>query len=120
MRSSRSLRALALVAALVSAAGCRIDPLTGQQAQEAVEESAIDSQASALTAASVELATDFTIGQAAERAAGQVRDFVASQLPCAALALNGHELTIEYGRNPGACIFRGHRFAGTHIISVER
>jgi hypothetical protein len=73
-----------------------------------------------LTAASVEVATDFTIGQAAERAAGQVRDFVASQLPCAALALNGHALTIEYGRNPGHCSFRGHRFAGTHIVSIER
>jgi hypothetical protein len=49
-----------------------------------------------------------------------VRDFVASQLPCAALALNGHELTIEYGRHPGQCTFRGHRFAGTHIVSIER
>jgi hypothetical protein len=119
MRSSRSLSAL-ILALVLSSAGCRIDPLTSQEAQEAVEESAIDSQASALTAASVEIATDFTIGQAAERAAGQVRDFVASQLPCAALTLNGHELTIEYGRNPGSCTFRGHRFAGTHIVSVER
>jgi hypothetical protein len=120
MGPSRSLAVLLLMAGAASGGGCRIDPLTGQEAQEAVEESAVDSQASALTAASIELATDFTIGEAAERAAGQVRDFVASQLPCAALALNGRELTIEYGRNPGQCTFRGHRFAGTHVVSVER
>ena len=111
---------MAFVCALVLAAGCRIDPLTGEQAQAAVEESAIDSQASALTAASVEIATDFTIGRAAEQAAGQVRSFIASQLPCAAITLSGRELSIEYGKNPGNCSFRGHRFAGTHIVSIER
>lgn len=105
---------------LAVVSGCRIDPLTGEEAQAAVEESAIDSQASALTAASVEIATDFTIGQAAEDAAGQVRSFVASQLPCAAIAVSGHELSIEYGKNPGQCTFRGHRFAGMHVISIER
>jgi hypothetical protein len=113
---------VAMLAALmlVIAAGCRIDPLTGQEAQQALEESSVDAQASALTSASVEIATDFTIGQAAERAAGQVRDFVASQLPCAAITLSGHELAIEYGANAGNCTFRGHHFAGTHTISVER
>ena len=121
MRSSGMVACMiALVLEAGIASGCRIDPLTGQEAQEAVEESAIDSQASALTAASVEVATDFTIGQAVENAAGQVRAFVASQLPCAAITLSGHELSIEYGKNPGNCSFRGHRFAGTHIVSIER
>ena len=105
---------------LVIAAGCRIDPLTGQEAQQALEESSVDAQASALTSASVEVATDFTIGEGAERAAAHVRDFVASQLPCATITLDGHELSIEYGKNAGNCTFRGHHFAGTHTIDVER
>ena len=100
--------------------GCRIDPLTNDEARQALEESAIDSQAAALTSASFEISTDFTIGMAASHAAEQIRDFVRSQLPCAEVTLQDATLTIEYGALPGACTFRGHQFAGVQTIHVER
>ena len=112
-----ALLSLALLSA--SATGCRIDPLTRDQAQQALEESSIDSQASALTSASIELSTDFTIGEAAASAAQRIRDFVKSQLPCARITLQDHTLEIEYGAT-GACTFRGQTFRGSHTISVER
>jgi hypothetical protein len=119
MRISAWKFARVLLAAAVFA-GCRFDPLTSDEAQGALEESSIDSQAAALTSASIEVSTDFTIGQAAERAAEQVRDFVRSQLPCADLTLENATLRIEYGALPGACTYRGHEFAGVHTIHVER
>jgi hypothetical protein len=100
--------------------GCRFDPLTGEEAQDSLEESSVDAQAAALTSASIEISTDFTIGDAVEKAADHVRKFVNSQLPCAEITLEGATLTIEYGALPGNCTFRGHTFAGTQTISVER
>jgi hypothetical protein len=100
--------------------GCRIDTLSNEEAQAALEESSVDSQAAALTSASVEISTDFTIGDAAQRAAEHIRDFVQSQLPCADVSLQDATLTIEYGARPGNCTFRGHQFAGTQTISVEK
>jgi hypothetical protein len=106
--------------AVVCASGCRLSPLTSDEAQRALEESSIDSQAAALTSASVEVSTDFTIGEAAERAAEQIRDFVQSQLPCAEITLQEATLRIEYGARAGNCVFRGHTFAGVHSVHVER
>lgn len=111
------MAALALTAAL---SGCRMDPLTGQEAQQALEESAIASQAAALVSASVEVSTDFTIGEAVERAAEEIRDFIHSQLPCAEVELSQATLSITYGALPGNCTFNGHTFEGTHTIAVER
>ena len=110
-----------LLATLLTTAssGCRIDPLTRGEAQDALEESSIDSQASALTAASIEVSTDFTIGEAAASAARQIRAFVQSQLPCAEVTLQDHTLHIEHGAL-GACSFRGHNLRGSHSITVER
>jgi len=105
--------------ALTGTSGCRIDPLTRGEAQEALEESSIDSQASALTSASIELSTDFTIGEAAANAAQRIRDFVQSQLPCAQLTLQDSTLEIVYGAS-GACSFRGQSFSGSHTIHVVR
>jgi hypothetical protein len=100
--------------------GCRFDPLSREEAQDALEESSVDSQAAALTSASIEVSTDFTIGQAASHAAEEIRDFVHAQLPCAEITLEDATLTIEYGALPGMCTFHGHTFSGSHAIHVER
>jgi hypothetical protein len=100
--------------------GCRLDALTSEEARAALEESSVDAQAAALTSASIEVSTDFTIGEAVAQSAARVRDFVTSQLPCAEVTLADSTLTIEYGANEGACTFRGHQFAGSHTIHVER
>jgi hypothetical protein len=114
-----ALRVLLVCLALTATSGCRIDALTRGEAQEALEESSIDSQASALTSASIELSTEFTIGEAAANAAQRIRDFVRSQLPCASVALQDSTLDIVYGAS-GACTFRGHAFSGSHTIEVVR
>ena len=101
-------------------ASCTGESLSDDEAQQALEESSIDSQAAALTSASVELSTDFTIGQAAANTAAHIRDFVHSQLPCAEVELQDATLTVHYGKLPGNCTFRGHLFAGTHAIHVEK
>jgi hypothetical protein len=108
-----------LLLVLLAASGCRIDPMTRSEAQEALEESSIDSQASALTSASIEIGTDFTIGEAAQNAAQRIRDFVQSQLPCATVTLQDSTLEIEYGTS-GECTFRGHVFHGSQTITVVR
>ena len=109
-----------LAGLVLALGGCRFDPLTGEEAQQALEESSVASQAAALVAASVEVSTDFTIGEAVEQAAQQIRDFVESQLPCAEVTLADATLSITYGAKPGACTFNGQRFEGTHTITVER
>jgi hypothetical protein len=96
------------------------DELTAAEAQQALQEASLASQAEGLTSASVEITTSFTIGQAVENAAAEIRDFIVSQLPCAQVTLDGATLTVEYGVNPGTCSYRGHTFKGTHAISVEK
>ncbi|MGD8860537.1 MAG: hypothetical protein PVI30_11045 [Myxococcales bacterium] len=110
---------LLMVTAVGLCGGCQ-QPLTGEEAQQALEESAVASQAAALVSASVEVSTDFTIGEAVGRAAEQIRDFVQTQLPCARITLQDATLSIEYGAQPGSCTFNGQRFEGTHTIQVER
>jgi len=95
------------------------DSFTRAEAQEALEESNGATAADALTSASIEISTSFTIGSAVEAAAGEVRSFIQTQLPCAAVTLEGATLTVEYGVNPGNCTYRGHEFTGTHAVTVE-
>lgn len=110
---------IALLCLLAVGAGCRAEYLTGEEARESLDESSVASQAEALTSASVEISTDFTIGEAVQNAAKQIRSFVESQLPCAEITLADATLTIEYGVKPGNCVYRGHEFSGEHVISVE-
>ena len=90
------------------------------EALQAVEESTLASQAEGLTSASVEITTSFTIGQAVETAAQEIKTFIESQLPCAAITLTGATLTVEYGAKPGNCTYKGQTFSGTHSITVAK
>jgi hypothetical protein len=96
------------------------DPVTYDEARQSLEESSVSSQASELTTSSVELTTNFTIGSAVKDAASELRTFIGSQLPCADIALDAAKLTVKYGAKPGNCTYRGHTFAGTHIVEVAR
>ena len=95
------------------------EAFTRAEAQEALEESNGTTGADALASASIEISTNFTIGGAVEAAAGEVRNFVQTQLPCAEITLEGATLTVEYGVNPGNCTYRGHEFTGTHAVTVQ-
>ncbi|MES1174712.1 MAG: hypothetical protein ABUL62_10325 [Myxococcales bacterium] len=114
-------RALALFALPVVLSACpKKDELTLAQAQESLEQASDSSQAENLAAASVDISTNFTIGGAAQNAAAELKTFVNSQLPCADVTLDNATLTIEYGVNPGNCLYRGQKFTGRSSITVTR
>lgn len=112
------MRALLILGGLSCLVGC--EALTREEAAEALAELEVSSQASALTSSSVEISTNFTIGDAAEAAAEELRTFVETQLPCAEITLEGPTLTIEYGAKPGNCTYKGLTYEGTHKITVMR
>lgn len=95
-------------------------PMTQGEAHEALEESTADSQAQALTQNSIEISTNFTIGKAVADAAGELKTFIETQLPCADIQLEDHTLTVVYGARPGNCEYRGHKFTGQHDITVTK
>jgi hypothetical protein len=95
-------------------------PMTQAEARDALEESTVESQASALTTSSVEISTTFTIGKAVQEAAAEVRTFIGTQLPCADITLADATLTVKYGAKPGSCVDKGHTFTGTHSITVSK
>jgi hypothetical protein len=94
--------------------------LTRDEARQALEEVEISGQAAALTSSSVEIATNFTIGDAAANAADELRTFIESQLPCAEITLSGTTLTVVYGARAGGCTYKGHQYSGTHQVSVMK
>lgn len=123
----RTCLALALLPTLALTA-CRIkddgstqnEPMTTAEARDALEEASASSEASNVMSSSIEITTDFTIGGAVEKAAGEIKSFVESQLPCAEITLENATLTVEYGAKPGNCTYKGHTFSGKHIVSVSK
>jgi len=117
-------RTLCLLAALpltLTLTGCpKEGELTSAEAQEALQQASASSQAENLAAASVDISTNFTIGGALEKAAGELKTFIDSQLPCADVTLEGATLTIEYGVNAGNCVYRGHTFSGSSSLTVSK
>ncbi|WP_394836618.1 hypothetical protein LVJ94_06885 [Pendulispora rubella] len=123
MRITRLLASLAFVSLTLPACASKTgndEALSQSEALEAVEESSLSSQANNLTSASIEIATNFTIGGAVEAAATQLRTFIATQLPCAETTLVGSTLSITYGARPGSCVYRGHTFSGKSQVKVTR
>ncbi len=117
----RALIALFPIAAFL--AGCpseKEDAMTAGEALQALDEASISSQAASLTSGTVEIATNFTIGQAVEKAAGELRSFIESQLPCAEIDLNVGKLDVTYGAKEGNCTYHGNTYSGQHTIEVER
>jgi hypothetical protein len=118
----KSLRLL-IVTLSLPLAGCppeEEEPLTHAEARQALEESALAAQAEALTSSTVEISTNFAIGQAVEAAAEELRDFIASQLPCAEIVVSRGTLEVEYGARGGDCTHHGQTYSGRHTITVER
>lgn len=102
-------------------AGCPADDqeVTLAEAQQAVEESTVASDASNLAEGTIELTTHFTLGGAIEDAAEELRGYVATELPCAEVTRSAGTLTIEYGVN-GECLWHGRKITGTHSVTVSR
>ncbi len=121
--NARLLVGTAVLALPLALAGCpkqNNKPLTVSQARQALDEASVAAQAEALTSNEVEITTNFTIGDAVQTAAQNLRDFITSQLPCAAITLNNATLSIQYGANPGNCTYRGQTFSGKTSVTIVR
>lgn len=116
------MKRIALVVGLMVAGGTSAceEGLTVSESREAVTEATVSSQATDLVSASVDVTTSFTLGQAVDAAAAEIRTFVQSQLPCADVQLSGATLTVVYGAKPGSCFYRGHQFSGKSQVTVAR
>ena len=97
---------------------CGEEALTSSEALQSLEEVVLSTQMTVLTSGSVEIATNFTIGQAAQAAAEELGIFIETQMPCAEITLVDATLTIEYGVNPGNCEYNGQEYSGSHSITV--
>jgi hypothetical protein len=104
----------------VLAVACNQGALTREEAVDALEESALDSQASAVTATPIEVSTSFTIGKAVENAAAELRAFLAAEIPCARITVDGATVTTEWGAAGGSCTYRGNTYSGTSSVTVRR
>lgn len=94
--------------------------MTTGEALQAVQEASVSGDAENVTSGSIEITTDFTIGQAAENAAQEIRTFIETQLPCAAITVSGASLSVEYGAKAGSCTYKGNTYSGKHEITVSR
>jgi hypothetical protein len=116
---------VALVVLPIALVGCprdkqATDSFATSEAQQALEESALESQAEALSTDVVELSTNFTIGDAVQAAAQELHDFVVSQVPCATVSLNATTLTVDYGTAGNTCLYHGHLISGRSEITISR
>src|SRR4051812_5773245 len=118
--AAASSLALLLTACPKDKAADSSTPMTLGEAHEALDESTVESQASSLTTSSVEISTNFTIGMAVEEAATELKTFIGTQLPCADITLVKATLTVKYGVKAGNCVYNGHKFSGTHSITVSK
>src|SRR6185295_18841665 len=114
-----SVRQFALALPLVLVA-CNQGALTREEAVDALEESSLESQASAVTSGPVEISTNFTIGSAVESAAADLRGFLAAEIPCAKITIEGATVTTEWGAAGGTCTYRGMTYSGTSTVTVQR
>jgi hypothetical protein len=114
-----SLRKLAIALPVVLVAACNQEGLTREEALDALNESSIESQASAVTATPVEISTSFTIGSAVANAAAELRNFLVAELPCAKVTLQDATVTTEWGTTAG-CTYKGQTFTGTSSVTIKR
>jgi hypothetical protein len=113
-------RSLILVPLLALAlGGCAQKSLTAGEAQEAVTQTQVDTEAQALTSNTVDITTNFTIGQAVEQAASELGAFIRAQLPCADVSVSGSTLIVQYGVS-GSCPWHGMTFTGTHTVTISK
>ena len=68
----------------------------------------------------LELTTSFTIGQGVEAAVEEVRDLVASQIPCSTVTVQPGHLSIDFGELSDLCLYRGRTYAGVVSVDFER
>ncbi|MCB9730123.1 MAG: hypothetical protein H6744_12525 [Deltaproteobacteria bacterium] len=115
----RRLTRVTLAWALGASLGAACVPLTQEEAKVAVEEVKLATEAGELVGATVELSTDFTIGEGIERAAQTLADFAESQVPCSTITVSSGRVSVDFGELGDGCRFQGRTYAGTVTWTVE-
>ncbi|MBI4702595.1 MAG: hypothetical protein HY744_15855 [Deltaproteobacteria bacterium] len=119
--STRARLLVALVAFVALGVSCKKgEALTLGEATQALDEAAMSTQASSAVGATVEITTNFTIGQAVEEAAKKLLEFYQTQLPCAEVVLDQNTLKVTYGAKGNGCAFQGQTFTGSHTATVTK
>lgn len=117
---ARPWRKLSLVGTgLLALATTACTPLTQEEAEEALEEARLHSQALTLIGNTVELSENFSIGQAVEDSIENLHDFYSSQLPCAELTLEEGWLLVDFGAKGDSCQHLGMRFSGRQAVNIS-
>jgi hypothetical protein len=91
-----------------------------ENAELAVQESALTAQLDSLIADAADRNSRFDIGQGFEAAAEQLKTQLNHELPCAAVTRQGSELRIVYDAAGTGCSWRGRALAGQHTVRVMR
>lgn len=115
------MRTLNLLFAAVLFPGCLTDTeLTRAEAKEAMEASVSSARGEAATTEVIEISTSFTLGQAAEDAAEQLRAWWAAASPCATVTRDGSTVTADFGDLADDCTYNGHTYGGLASVTVDR
>lgn len=97
---------------------CR-DRMTYGEALQAMSESATSAKGESMTQEIIEISTDFTIGGAVEDAAQELHDWLASQIECSEVTVDGATVTVDFGTLEDDCTYRDHTYAGLWTITVQ-
>jgi hypothetical protein len=113
---TRPLCVLAL--ALTVPVGCfDFDSASNVEMREALDEVIIANQGEAVENEILEITTDFTLGEAAQTIANNLRDALQSQIPCSTITVQDSTVTMDFGGLDDTCVYNGQTFAG--IITLE-
>jgi hypothetical protein len=115
-----NLLAVGLTAGFAAALlpACWDRPLTATEEWQSLTAAIQSYQAEALTSDIVEITTDFTLGQAVQDAAAELRDFLESQIDCSTVTLSQATLTIDFGDLDDACTWNGRTYAGVATVQL--
>jgi len=94
--------------------------LTRAEAREALSSSVSSARGESATTEVISVTTSFTLGEAVEDAAEELRAWWASQADCADISRDGATVTVDFGDLSDDCTYNGHTYAGLASVTVER
>jgi hypothetical protein len=111
-------RILLLLAVPLILCACGPAAVTRDEAIDAVNQASVAGQSDALVATPVELSTHFTTRGAVAAAVAELRAFLAAELPCATVTVQGSTITTEWGAAGGSCTYRGQAYSGVSSVTI--
>ncbi len=105
---------------LLPLAACGPVELTAAEAREALEQTVSSARGETTTTEIIEVSTDFTLGQAVEDAAEELRAWWASQAPCADVSRAGATVSIDFGDLADDCAYNERTYGGLATVTLTR